>query len=223
MRGRFHRFAIIADVPEWRNWQTHAPDTCTPATVCGFESRFAHALPDTFDSANRSGYDSITCQVYVCQLRLDAKPAEPTGPRVLYFLDSYDLSRRAVLSRPYWWMIKPVIFPLASRVKVNSVLLPLTKKSLTLSGDVGTAGPPIVDRIMSTPSRRVTSRFTPSASSYVPAYCARTSAVRSHYEFLVEAPKAVPIRATACSSISGCSVQRGRFQTKEDRLQPQLS
>jgi hypothetical protein len=50
VRAPFH-FAVFADVPEWRNWQTHAPDTSKPVTACGFESRFGHALIQRFDSA----------------------------------------------------------------------------------------------------------------------------------------------------------------------------
>ena len=79
----FLSFAVFADVPEWRNWQTHAPDTCRPATACGFESRFGHALTPTFDSAIPSVYYFITCQAHIRQFRLTAKPAEPIGLRAL--------------------------------------------------------------------------------------------------------------------------------------------
>ena len=68
MPARFLSFAIFADVPEWRNWQTRTPGKCMPETACGFESRFGHALTTIFDSANRRAYHSLTYRVYEVSL-----------------------------------------------------------------------------------------------------------------------------------------------------------
>src|ERR1035437_4601584 len=55
-----------------------------PATACGFNSRFGHALATpTFDSARSWPYGSVTCEVYTRRLRLTARPAAPVGPQVL--------------------------------------------------------------------------------------------------------------------------------------------